>query len=128
MRIDSRSPLCGHYLPTVHYILLACPIALQQDRYTWKYDSTLNVLANCIKSALTEVCVLANLPGLSTEENYPSTIPSEKLVTTAQSDIAVINNREVPFIKLPIFLSTLNPECLANTKQCKETYRNPTYH
>src|SRR3954453_23481902 len=36
-------PLCSHPQCTLHHILVNCPFALNQGRYTWRHDS---VLAN----------------------------------------------------------------------------------
>ena len=124
MRVDPRCPLCNHHHPTVQHILSACPTALQQGRYTWRHDSALRALVDGIKSGLPEARVLADLPGLRAEENPPSTIPNEILVTTARPDIVAITNREITLVELTIPYNS--PECLANTKHRKETKTN--YH
>ena len=122
MRIDSRCALCSHHLPITHHILSACPIALEQGRYTWRHDSTLNVLVKGLRTALPEARILADLPGLRAEENPPSTIPSELLVTTARPDIVVIANQEVTLVELTIPFNS--PESLINAKQRKEDKPN----
>ena len=120
MRIDSRCALCSHHLPTTHHILSACPIALEQGRYTWRHDSTLNLLVKGLRTALPEARILADLPGLRVEENPPSTIPSELLVV--RPDIVVIANQKVTLVELTIPFNS--PESLINAKQRKEDKPN----
>ena len=119
MRVDSWCPLCKHHHPTVQNVLLVCPIALQQGRYTWRRDTTLKVLPDGIKSGLSEARVLADLPGLRAEENPPSTMPNKILVTTTSPDIVTITNRSITLVELTIPCNW--PECVTNAKHRKET-------
>ena len=95
MRVDFWCPLCKHHHPTVQNVLLACPMALQQGRYTWRSDSALKVLVDGIKSGLSEARMLAGLPGLRAEENPPFIMPNKILVTTTCPDIVTITNQSI---------------------------------
>jgi hypothetical protein len=81
---------------------------LEQGRYTWRHDSTLNAPVKGFRSALTEGQTLADFPGLTAEENPPSTIPSEILVTIVWPDIVIIANQEVTLVEIT-FPSNLIP-------------------
>ena len=66
--------------------------------------------------------MLADLPGLRAEENPPSTMPNEILVTTTRPDIVTIINQSITIVELTIQYNS--PECLANAKHRKETKTN----
>ena len=61
-------------------------------------------------------------PGLRAEENPPSTIPNEILVTTTHPDIVAITNQTITLVELTIPYNS--PECLANAKHRNETKTN----
>ena len=63
--------------PTVQHILNGCPVSLAQGRYTWRHDSALKILANGLREYLQPgERLYADLPGLRTTDNPPSTIPA----------------------------------------------------
>lgn len=46
----STCSLCGVLKCTLHHILSNCSFALEQKRYTWRHDSILSLISNCLKS------------------------------------------------------------------------------
>ena len=48
--LDARCPLCGWHSATLRHVLNGCKTALQQHRYTWRHDSILQEIANCVKA------------------------------------------------------------------------------
>ena len=51
-KVSARCSLCNFPSPTVSHILIGCPLALSQGRYTWRHDSVLHSLVNDIKTSL----------------------------------------------------------------------------
>src|SRR3954469_11291974 len=47
-------PLCSHPQCTLHHILVNCPFALNQGRYTWRHDSVLANLEPALSKLITD--------------------------------------------------------------------------
>ena len=52
-RTNSRCPFCGN-IQTLSHVLSNCSIALDQGRYTWRHNSVLMTIIDCIRSSLDE--------------------------------------------------------------------------
>ena len=50
--VDLKCDLCGFSNPTLKHILNGCPVALKQDRYTWRHDKILMCLVEELQSLL----------------------------------------------------------------------------
>ena len=113
LRMDPSCPLCGYNQPTIHHILSNCPKALQQRRYTWWHDYTLQTLAKSIKKHLAnEPTFYADLPGMRANEN-PTSIPEVILVTLASPDIVLVEEGEVTLIEF-----TIHQQLLRESLKC----------
>ena len=124
LRADPSCPLCRYEQPTILLIPSNCPIAFEQGRYTWYHDSALFNVVKSIKRHLdSDTTLYADLPGMRVNENPPSTIPDEILVTSFCLDIILIDKNRVKLIELTVSHNSL--EHLSNARLCKskkETY------
>lgn len=85
-----RCPVHNTRPCTVNYILNCCPIALNQEQYTWCHDSSLAHLSKILQSYLPEDTTLyADLPGLWVSDNPPLTVPTLIIPTSASPHIAI---------------------------------------
>ena len=74
------------------HILNACPVALNQGRYTWRHNSVLQKIVDHIKTYLdSDENLYADLPNHRASDNPPATIPPEILVTSARSDMVIVS-------------------------------------
>ena len=99
MKVDSSCFLCGGKQPTIHHILSNCPEALQQGRYTWRYDCALLALARGTKD---HMVIYANLPGMTATDKPQGTIPDTILITSAHPDIVIVEQKDVTLLELSI--------------------------
>ena len=77
-RTDPKCPLCRYRFPTTKHILNACPIALSQDRYTWRHDSILRKLLVFLRQHLKDKGKLfGDLKRFRVMEKPPSTVSIE---------------------------------------------------
>ena len=101
------------------HILNACPVALNQGRYTWRHDSVLQKIVDHIKTYLdSDENLYADLPNHRASDNPPATIPPEILVTSARPDIVIVS---VALMELTIPYNS--PESLTNAHARKSTKR-----
>ena len=125
LRTDAHCQLCNSSSPTTLHILNACPVSLNQGRYTWRHDSVLQKIVDHIKFHLDSEGVLyADLPNLRASDNPPATIPPEILVTSARPDIVIVNSNSIIIIELTIPYNS--PVSLTNAhtrKSTKQSYQ-----
>ena len=105
-RTDPKCPRCRYHFPTPKHILSACPIALPQDRFTWRHDSILRKVLVFMRQQLKETGKLyGDLKKFNAMENPPSTVPIDILTTSDRPDIVFVNNdKEVTIIELQFCL------------------------
>ena len=101
--MNTKCMLREHSAPTIFHILNGCPVALDQDRYSWRHDSVLMKIVKGLKQLLPPVYNLySDLDGCRASDNPPATIPPELLVTTARPDIGIINGSDVLLLELTV--------------------------
>ena len=125
LKVDSICSLFGSKQSTIHHILSNCPEALQQGRYTWRHDCALQSLVRGLKDHLEPDMVLyADLPGMIASDNPQGTIPDSILVTSARSDIIIIEQIFATFIELTIPHNSLDSMTRAKERKSeKELYQ-----
>ena len=111
LRPGTKCPLCGNLWPTVQHILNGCPVSLSQERYTWRHDSALKILAQGLGKCLQPgERLFADLPEMRATDNPPATIPAEILDTSARPDIVIVGDGEITLIELTVPYNS--PDCL----------------
>ena len=78
---------------TLCHILNSCPAFLgEKERYTWRHNSVLTYIAECLKDSSKEnLEIYADIPGHSLNG---TTIPPSIAVTASRPDLVVIDNTE----------------------------------
>ena len=125
LRVSPACPLCHQSPCTTAHILVGCPHALEDGRYTWRHDS---VLMNLFKSILhhlnplTSPSIYADLPGLRAWDNPPMTIPPSTLITTYRPDIVVTDNhhRQLAMLKLTVCGNTPDALQAAHSRKSRK--------
>ena len=114
LRVSPACPLCHQNPCTSAHIIVGCPQALEDSRYTWRHDSVLLDLFRSIQhhlDPLSSPSIYADLPGHRDLDNPPMTILPSTLITTYNSDINVANNQcQLAMLELTVCGST--PEAL----------------
>ena len=84
----SSSDLCKlcQRRQTTNHILSACPVALNQKRYTWRHDSVISYIVNIVDS---KFLVYSDIPGHTAPGG--GSIPPELCVTVQKPDIVIID-------------------------------------
>ena len=94
--MDTKCTLCEHSAPTTFHALNGCPVALEQDCYSWTHDSVLMKITKSLRQLLLPVYHLyGDLDGYRASDNPQTTIPPELLITTARPDIVIFNGSDV---------------------------------
>ena len=84
--------LCDSRRPTTAHVLSSCPAALNQQRYTYRHDQVLRVLATKLSEAFADipfVKVFADIPNFHADNSPQSTIPMSLLITSYRPDIVI---------------------------------------
>ena len=74
---------------TLNHILNGCKTALEQGRFTWRHDSILYYIANCLD--MKNFSCYVDLEGYQTPAC--GTLPPEVIVSTLKPDIVIIDNK-----------------------------------
>ena len=74
---------------TTNHVLSACPVALEQKRYTWRHDSVLSYIVNIVDPKFT---VYSDIPGHTAPGG--GSIPPELCVTVQKPDIVIIEKEK----------------------------------
>ena len=96
IQCDAKCLLCDSTRPTTAHVLSGCPAALNQQRYTFRHNHVLSVLASALTNLFTDapfVKVYADLPGFYANISPQTTIPSNILVTSYRPDIVLFNTK-----------------------------------
>ena len=88
-RVNDRCPFCGNVQALAH-VLSNCTVALEQGRLTWRHNSVLSTLIECISPILRENFTLySDLPGYTAE--HGGVIPPRILITSLRPDLFLVN-------------------------------------
>ena len=80
----------GARLQTTVHVLSACPVALNQDRLTWRYDGIVNYIAQSEDTS--KFSIHADLPEFNTPAG--GTIPPSLTVTFDIQDLVIIDEKK----------------------------------
>ena len=87
--MSDRCGLCNGRQTSIH-VLSACPVGLNQKRFTWRHDGTVTHIASCVDTE--KFTMFADIPGHQT--NAGGTIPPEILVTNSRPDLVIIDKKQ----------------------------------
>ena len=96
IQCNTKCTLCGSIRPTTAHILGGCPVALSQQRYTYRHNQVLYVLVSRLLSLFADhrdVRVFADLNGFRFNESPQEIIPSTVLITPYRPDLVIYNSR-----------------------------------
>ena len=127
LRVDAKCALCDHFAPTTFHILNGCPVALEQDRYTWRHDSILQkkflIVRDLRQQLPPELFLYCDLDGWRASDNPPATIPPKLLVTSARPDIVIQNGSDILLLELTVPHNTRDSFIKAHERKIeKENY------
>jgi len=128
VQCDAKCILCDSIRPTTAHVLNGCPIALAQQRYTYRHDRVLSILTAMLAKVFTScpvVRVFADLPNHRACEAPQATIPASILITPYRPDIVVYNSQVhcVAMFELTCPLDSVHHlESARNRKQSKVEY------
>ena len=114
--------------PTTAHILNGCPVALNQQRYTYRHNQVLSALAAMLTNAFADcpsIQVFADLNNHQACEAPQATIPTSILITPYRPDIVVYNSQvhSVAMLELTCPLDSAHHlESAWNRKQSKVEY------
>ena len=88
-RTNDRCPFCGN-IQTLLHVLSNCNVALEQGRYTWRHNSVLSSIINCISDDLNDgFSLFSDLEGFHAP--HGGVIPPHILVTRFKPDLFLVN-------------------------------------
>ena len=115
---------CDSPRPTTAHILSGCPVALLQQRYTYRHDSVLYVLVTRLIDIfvdLPSVKIYADLQNFRSCESPPATLPTSIMVTPYRPDI-VIHNTDTSTVALLELTCPLDSDYhLEAARSCKQS-------
>ena len=120
--------LCDSRRPTTAHVLSSCPAALNQQRYTYRHDQVLRVLATKLSEAFADipfVKVFADIPNFHADNSPQSTIPMSLLITSYRPDIVIYNSQSssITLLELTCPLDSIHHiQSARNRKQSKTEY------
>ena len=92
-------PLCKNPSGTLAHIVNICPVALKQQRFTWRHDSVLkHITCEIKKIAHKDIEVYSDLPG---HRLNGTTLPADIIVTNGEGskpDLVLIKRKEKKII------------------------------
>ena len=92
IQCGAKCTLCDSNCPTTAHILGGCPVALSQQRYTYRHNKVLHILASKLITLFADchdVKVHADLQGFRSNDSPPKTIPSSVLVLMLLSTMLI---------------------------------------
>ena len=102
-----KCALCQATQPTTNHMLTGCPVALDQGRYTWRYDSVLQVIIHGLQQHLPDSFKLyADLPGYLASVCPPGTIPINLSSILSRPDLVLVSNNSICLFELTIPTNT----------------------
>ena len=128
IQCDAKCTLCGCVRPTTSHVLGGCPVALSQDRFTYRHNQVLHCLASKLSdflSGFNTIHVYADLPGMRASESPQGTIPPSLIITSYRPDIVIYNEtcNLVALLELTCPLDSIHHlESARDRKQSKEEY------
>ena len=94
IQCHAKCVLCDSSRPTTAHVLGGCPVALSQERYTYRHNLVIQSLVDSfirVYIDLPYIRVYADLPNLRASESPPSTLPPNVIVTPFRPDIVIHN-------------------------------------
>ncbi|XP_065884075.1 uncharacterized protein [Dysidea avara] len=125
---EAKCLLCDSRRPTTAHVLSSCPAALNQQRYTYRHDQVLRVLATKLSEAFADipfVKVFADIPNFHADNSPQSTIPMSLLITSYRPDIVIYNSQSssITLLELTCPLDSIHHiQSARNRKQSKTEY------
>ena len=110
--VSDKCGLCNGRQTSVH-VLSACPVSLNQKRFTWRHDGIVSYIASCVDTQ--KYTFYADIPGLQT--NAGGTIPPEILVTTIRPDLVIIDRRKKIFSAFELTVPYEHNESIRHTEK-----------
>ena len=89
---DVKCILCDSARPTTAHILGGCPVALSQQRYTYRHDRPGSSFNSLQVEGIVQICVYADFQGWRSSESPQATTPSALVPTPFSPDIVVYNS------------------------------------
>ena len=86
---SDKCVLCNGRQTTVH-VLSACPVALNQGRFTWRHDGIVNYIAQSVDTS--KFSIYADVPKYNTPAG--GTIPPSLTVTSEKPDIVIVDEKK----------------------------------
>ena len=130
IQCNARCILCDSARPTTAHILSGCPVALDQNRYTYWHNLALQCLAYQFSIDLGEnlpfIQVFVDLPNLQASVSPPATIPPDVMVTSYRPDLVFYNTatNSIALLELTCPLdSEHHPQSARLCKQNKVEYQ-----
>ena len=99
-RTSDRCSFCGN-IGTLLHVLSNCNVALEQGRYTWRHNSVLSAIIDCIRVDMKEgFSLFSDLEGF--QAPHGGVIPPHILVTRLKPDLFLVNesSREIVLLEL----------------------------
>ena len=87
-KVNNDKCFCGQR-QTLNHILNCCIVSLNQGRYTYRHDSILHYIQQCLDT--TKYRIYVDIEGHQTQDG--GTIPPETMITTLKPDLVIINER-----------------------------------
>ena len=84
VQCNSKCLLCDSSRPTTAHVLNGCPVALNQQRYTYRHNQVISALATMLTNAFADcpsIQVFADLNNDRACEALQATIPTSILIT-----------------------------------------------
>ena len=128
IQCGAKCTLCDSNRPTTANILGGCPVALSQQRYTYRHNQVLFTLVSQLTTLFSDcqiVSVYADLQGFHFNDAPPETIPSNVLVTPYRPDVVIYNRHSASMgiIELTCPLDSIqHMESARSHKLCKPEY------
>ena len=125
---EAKCLLCDSRRPTTAHVLSSCPAALNQQRYTYRHDQVLRVLATNLSEAFADIPfveVFADIPNFHADNSPQSTIPMSLLITSYRPDIVIYNSQSssITLLELTCPLDSIHHiQSARNRKQSKTEY------
>jgi len=104
---SARCVLCNSIRPTTAHVLSGCPVALTQNRYTYRHNMALQCLVHQfidIYKHLPSIKVFADLPNLQASVSPLATLPPEVMLTSYRPDLVFHNTATKSIALLELIL------------------------
>ena len=128
IQCDAKCLLCDCTRPTTAHVLNGCPVALTQQRYTYRHYQVLSILATMLTKIFADspsIQVFADLNNHQACEAPQATVLTQILITSYRPDIVIYNSQvySIALLELTCPLDSYQHlESSWNRKQAKVEY------